>query len=409
MKKLAYIVPHYSSMDEGSSLRSVAIARFLSEDHFNVVVIAPDTVERSLKKRTDPLSLDGEIVIKYASGLQGYRKSLSKRILHEVIISINSVKILWRENPDIIMVSYPPAFSPFVTLCYKFFKRVSVVLEVRDLMAGALSASNYSNSKLVINLAYFYERFIVRSSNAVAIVSPGMRRTIVDYDAKSNIIRSYNGIEDTIMDFSDSTSLSRDLDETYQAVLKNINHSSGDKLLIYAGSLTQSYDVMTVIQAVEVYKDKSIKLLILGDGDRKEEYKRYVTDAKITNVYFNDFVNRLVALRLIKLARVAVHSFNSNPHWSYVLGNKVFDYMAIGTPVLFSGMGTTADVIIDCGAGLVSEPGNIESFNSNLSLLLNDDARVGYGENGKNCVFEKWKRSDQMNYFLSDLNKLNLT
>ena len=47
-------------------------------------------------------------------------------------------------------------------------------------------------------------------------------------------------------------------------------------------------------------------------------------------------------------------------------------------------------------------------FNSKLNLLLNDNRYIGYGENAKKCVFRKWKRSDQMNIFIRDLNKLNL-
>ena len=270
-------------------------------------------------------------------------------------------------------------------------------------MAGALSASQYTKSKTIIKLAHLYERFIVRSSNAVAIVSPGMRSTILKYDANSNIIRSYNGIEDTTIDFSNLENLSHELGKVYQQVLKKIAYSADDKLLIYAGALTQSYDVITIIKSIELCKDKNIKLLILGDGDKKQEYEKYVNDLKVSNVYFNDFVNRLVALNLIRLSSVAIHSFNSNPHWSYVLGNKVFDYMATGTPVLFSGMGTTADVVLACNAGLVSEPGNVVEFNSKLNLLLNDNRYVDYGENAKKCAFNKWRRSDQMNAFLHDL------
>jgi glycosyltransferase involved in cell wall biosynthesis len=408
MKKLVYIVPHYSSLDEGSSLRSVAIARFLSENQYKVVVIAPDTLERSLKKRVTLSDRDGEVIIKYASGLQGYRKSFLKRLLHEVVMSINSFKTLWLERPDIVIVSYPPAFSALITLLYKVFSKTKVVLEVRDLMAGALSASKYTKSKIIIKLAHLYEKLIVKSSDAVAIVSPGMRETILKYDENSNIIKSYNGIEDTTIDFSNLESLPRKLDESYNKVLAKISYSENDKLIIYAGALTQSYDVLTIIKSVEMCKDINVKLLILGDGDKKQEYEEYVNNLKIPNIYFNGFVNRLVALNLMRLSSVAIHSFNSNPHWSYVLGNKVFDYMATGTPVLFSGMGTTADVILDCNAGLVSEPGNVMDFNSKLNLLLNDNRYIGYGENAKKCVFRKWKRSDQMNIFIRDLNKLNL-
>jgi glycosyltransferase involved in cell wall biosynthesis len=401
--KVAYMVPHYASLSEGSSLRSVAIARGIACEFDDVVVIAPNTRERSMEYREETTSSDGIIKIRYVSGFSVYRKSFVKRLAHEFLLGLNSLRLLKEAKPDLILVGYPPAFMPLSALVYKLLFSVPVVLEVRDLMAGALTASGYSRSRWVSRAAQYYENMLLKYSDAIAPVSPGMESQFTKYSKKKfKILPSFNGIEDTMLNFS-GEELDFNLRAQFEEIKKHIQLRKGERLVVYAGALTQSYDIETILHGFSRLNEDNVKLLILGDGEKKSTYQTMVSELNLPHIYFYGFVDRRVSLMIIGLADVAVHSFNRNPHWDYVLGNKVFDYMAMGTPVLFSGRGTTAKLVLDSKGGLVSEPENVQDFSEKLNILLFDPDTKACGERGRDYVNKHWRRSDHVRRFVDSL------
>lgn len=401
---VALLVPHYASIGEGSSLRSVAVARELAKHCRQLTVITPDLSERALKKKEVKPDRDGEIHIKYMRGRENFRASLKARLLHELAMARHCGRLLREIDPDLIVASYPPAFTPVPALLHGWKRReTKVVLELRDLMAGALAASGYARNRLVVRLARMYETLLVKGSDAVAIVSPGMRDSVVRASSRKIVLPAYNGIEDTLLDFSRGITGADDTD------LRRFRQAAGlskdEKYVLYAGALTQSYDLPTLIHGFAKAGLEDTKFVILGDGEKRSSYEKMVRDQGIGNVVFHDFVDRLSALKIIAGAEVALHAFNSSPHWNYVLGNKVFDYIAMGTPVLFAGGGTTAALVNDSGGGKVCQPEDTVM----LARLLQELAAVShdYKQNpvGKAYVEDHWRRSDQTRSFIQQLEK----
>ena len=398
---VVFLVPHYATIAEGSSLRSVAVARALAEKCKKLTVITPDLSERVMSKRDSKPGSDGDIEILYMRGRENYRASFWVRILHELTLAKNCLQLIRRSKPDLVIASYPPAFTPIPALIYtRLHRRSKMVLEVRDLMAGALEASGYARNPMIVGAARFYERTLLRWSDAVAIVSPGMIPDICKVAPKAEIMPAYNGIEDTMLDFSDELPIDDTFVNQFRA---NTCLGVDENYVLYAGALTQSYDLPTLIKGFAKADLPRTKFIILGNGEKRDEYEKLAHQVAPGRVVFHDFVDRVSALKIIGQAEVALHAFDNSPHWGYVLGNKVFDYIVMGTPVLFAGKGTTAELVRDSGAGAVSMPGDVDE----LARVLTDLARGSevYKQNpvGKAYVKKHWRRSDQTKMFVAAL------
>ena len=382
-------------------MRTTAVARHLAVEGYRVEVVVPSASGRAMKNESVNHYLDGDVQITYLKSPQNYRRSFFHRLWFEISVAISTFKYLRRSDASLILAAYPPAFMPLVGLFATKLSNIPFILEVRDLMAGALAANNYTKSKLLLWLAGIYESSLFKFSKGIAVVSPGMVQHISTVVNRERILRSYNGIENTTINFSSDAPEAIKL--KLETILGLINYSTEDKLVIYAGALTQSYDLETILLGFELANVPMKKLLILGDGERKVEYEDLVSTLRIQNVYFHGFVDRRVALELMRRASVGVHAFNDSPHWAYVLGNKVFDYMAMGLPVLFSGLGTTADLVKESRGGKVSLPSSPEDFATQLQCLLEAASLSEIGNRGRSYVYKNWTREQQLNVFVEDL------
>lgn len=407
MKNVILLSTHYGKSGDAGSMRTTAMARRLAQEGYSVEVIVPATSGRLMSDSTSRVENDGDVRIIYIRSLSDFRSSLFRRVRYEIDFAFRLLSALRSSQPNFLVGAYPPAFSPLAGLFFSLVKRCTFVLEVRDLMAGALEANGYVRSRFFVWIAGIYEKILLRSATFVAIASPGMILPIQQVHPRVKLIRAYNGVENTTLEFSDF-SLTDEQATTLADLLSQINFEFSDKIVLYAGALTQSYDLETIIRG---YRDAAVhdkKLVILGEGEKREEYENIVLSLKIPNVYFVNFVERQVALALMERCCVGVHAFNSSRHWGYVLGNKIFDYMAVGLPVLFSGVGTTADLIESSGGGLVSEPGSHVDFGSKLQILMTKMDLDELGRNGKYYVFTHWTRQKQLDNFIEDLKGFGL-
>jgi glycosyltransferase involved in cell wall biosynthesis len=83
-----------------------------------------------------------------------------------------------------------------------------------------------------------------------------------------------------------------------------------------------------------------------------------------------------------------------------VLGNKTFDYLASGLPMLYAGTGDTADLIIEAKAGIVVTPErDDELINAILWFKNNRTKAEAMGRNGYEFVTTHYNRHKLLERF----------
>ena len=111
----------------------------------------------------------------------------------------------------------------------------------------------------------------------------------------------------------------------------NIENKFKEKILIYAGGLYEKYGVKTLVEAVKLIKDDSIRLYLYGAGEL-EEYIRKINDNRIK--FFGLVSNKNVIENEMKATLLINPRFSNEEYTKYSFPSKIMEYMSTGTPVL---------------------------------------------------------------------------
>jgi len=389
--RILLLFPHYNSLNQAGSLRSPQIGMFLANCGYEVTAFAPgvdlrrETLfpELAGKLYSDNI-VDGVRVIRPRC-IENFRKSMPRRFLFELIFALSVIPLLLKiKIPHIIVGAYPPAVLPAIGLLISKILRIPFIFEVRDLMADALVANDYSKSRFFNHGAMFVENFIYKHCDHIVTVSDGIRDIIVKKGIKkSKITPIKNGYEPQVF-----------MDVVYSFKPRN-EFGWGERfVVIYAGGLTESYDISTLLKCAELLRDgKDIIFSIIGNGNKKSHYVKLKNQLQLDNVQFLDPRPRKLMPAILSRANVGVHLFPDDPLWGYVLGNKPFDYLGSAIPMIYSGIGDMAKLVRDAGAGFVIHPERPEQLAEKILWLKEhpEDAKM-MGKKGQEYVQTHFNR-----------------
>jgi glycosyltransferase involved in cell wall biosynthesis len=167
--------------------------------------------------------------------------------------------------------------------------------------------------------------------------------------------------------------------------------------VIYIGGITILRGSMELIEALRIMKDeghKKAKLDLVGPVVTGLQTK---LDALIQrhelqdNVFICNSVPHEKVFELLAQAHVGVAVLRPNPNYVASLPTKLFEYMAVGLPVIASNFPLWKEIVEGNNCGLTVDPLNPEDIARAMKYLLEhpDEARQ-MGENGKKAVLEKY-------------------
>lgn len=149
-----------------------------------------------------------------------------------------------------------------------------------------------------------------------------------------------------------------------------IDKHEGEFWVSYAGSISTSYDIRTLIDAVYALKDKNVHAMIMGTGSQKEKLEEYSKDME--NIHFLGFTQYPKMAAILSKSDVVVNSFVKGAPQSIV--NKIGDYLASGKPMLNTLENPIfCKLVEDNGVGVNVEPGNVEALIECIELLREDN------------------------------------
>ena len=113
---------------------------------------------------------------------------------------------------------------------------------------------------------------------------------------------------------------------------------SGQFIVLYTGSHGEPNALQPLLEAARILKTKnlsSIKIILLGKGNKKSELQEYARLEGLSNVLFYDPVPREEVMSYLASADVCFLSWHNTPLYRYgVSANKIFEYMLAGKPIL---------------------------------------------------------------------------
>ncbi len=140
-----------------------------------------------------------------------------------------------------------------------------------------------------------------------------------------------------------------------------------DFVIGFAGRHVERKGCRELIRAIgELHDRENIKLLIAGDGPKKEEYMELVTELGLNqNIFFLGYIPDIRYLYSI------IDCFVVPSHWE-PLGIVALEAHAIGVPVIAADVGGLNEVVSDTKTGLLFEPKKEKDIAEKIILLYTD-------------------------------------
>lgn len=114
---------------------------------------------------------------------------------------------------------------------------------------------------------------------------------------------------------------------------KNNNVDSGERVVMYAGTLNRQYGILNLVHAFISINNEHYKLVICGSGDAAAEIEKI--SQHNDNIEYLGVQPRAEVLRLISNASLLVNPRTSEGEFTkYSFPSKTMEYFASGTPTL---------------------------------------------------------------------------
>lgn len=271
-----------------------------------------------------------------------YKKNLSfARIWSHIVFARKVRNYLYSldERPDVIYCTMPTSSSAYV--CAKFCKRYGIkfVIDVIDLWPDSLLPL-VKGKALIKALLYpwtYLTRYAYRHADVIMGESVKYANEAKKYNDHASVYPVYLGV-----------------DEQYVEKIKEGNpiclQKPDNEIWIgYAGSLGNSYDFGTLLDAVKgIHGRYKYKLWFIGDGARREEIEQYIKTNGL-NAEITGFLPYEQLLGYLSYCDIAVNIFRVNT--KVVYSYKYNDYVAMDCFVLNSLVGETAQMVDDYKIG----------------------------------------------------------
>lgn len=162
-------------------------------------------------------------------------------------------------------------------------------------------------------------------------------------------------------------------------------------MIVYTGNVTPERGLEAIILAMVDLQAKisNIKLVVAGGGPSEQQLCDLVETHCLNSVVeITGWIDGNLFPSYIHAAKICIVPHTANPFIDTTLPNKLFDYMALGKPIIVSDAKPLARIVHECGCGAVFESGSAASFIAaveNLRTQLDES-----GKRGKLAVTTKY-------------------
>ncbi|MBI1224014.1 MAG: glycosyltransferase [Bacteroidetes bacterium] len=297
----------------------------------------------------------------------GYNRNLSiRRSIAHRDYAVKLVSEMGKHpKPDIIFISMPPLSTIYEVVKWGNKMNVPVVVDIIDPWPDSFikDVPKILKPLTKIFLWPFYHKlkFSLNNSAAITAISKGYLKWASSFHSKTK----------KTAPFFLAINLS-DIQKELQASLKHAAAKDPSILrLIYAGSLANSYDIPTILEAAKILEIKyprKTKFVITGTGPQKELIESAAE--KSPNISYLGWLSKNELLEQYHLADLGLIQHKNS--LTQTVTYKFFNYMSCGLPLLNSLQSEMAEMIVEHGLGLNNMEEDIEGLIENIETYLND-------------------------------------
>lgn len=401
---ILYIHQHFATNKGSTGTRSYDFARrWVSQGH-RVTIVTGYYGAGGLKspdRLIEHRNVDGIDVmligVPYDNRMSYLRRIMS--FLKFMILSCYVVLTLNRQH--IVFATSTPLTVAIPGLLGRMRHRCPMVFEVRDLWPEFAVAYGALRNPVLIMICKILERIAYWASHSIISISPYMSDRLVQYGVPKKKIHT----------IPIGTDIKLYLPEQDGKHFRKIHGLENKFICMYVGaiSLVNRMDRMLEVAAF-LKNNTNIEFVFIGGGKSVEALQLRIVEESLLNVKILPPVSRDQVPEVLAAADLALLSGEQHEHTKAIFPNKLFDYLASGTPVLTNFESVSADLIREHKIGLVLANHTPRQIAQSINdLVQQQDEHRAMGRRAKELAINLYNRNtladSVMNIFSSALGK----
>ena len=292
------------------------------------------------------------------------------------------------EKPDVIWGISTPLTAAWAAAQVAWLRRVPWVFEVQDLWPSFPIAMGAVPTALARQQLYRMEKQLYQSARHILPLSPDMARYVTDLGIASAKVT-------TVLNGTDLDLAARVTPEVV-ARLRQMHDLNGKHVILYAGTFGRANDIPTLVAAAEAMAaaDSEVVWLFVGHG----LFKPLIAAAAARcpgRIRLLDGQARHEVFDWFALAAVSVVAFLGLPVLDSNSPAKLYDSLAVGTPVIVTNAGWTKALVEQHGCGWYVPAGDADALVRQLwTLLAHPEMLAAAGVNGRQLALAEFDRQE---------------
>ena len=310
-------------------------------------------------------------------------KNTIKRLISVLSFSLGLFfYLLFQKTPQKVVVQSPPLLLSFISVFVLSLKRKKIILNVSDLWpTAAIELNVLKVNSFSHRISLFLERFIYKKAHLIL----GQSKEIITHiytvfpEKKCFLYRN----------FPEHQNVKIDLETQKNEPIK----------IFYAGLFGVAQGVFELCEKIDL-KDLNIELHLFGDGAEKTAIEAFISSDTDQKKFFHGMLERNALHEILKTFDIAIVPLKTRIYGS--VPSKIFEYGALGFPILYFGGGEGENIVNENSLGWVCKVENYTDLNEKLIEL----SKLSKSEihKMKQTIFKKsqevFNLEKQMNYLL---------
>lgn len=254
---------------------------------------------------------------------------------------------LYKSKPGLIIASSPPFTTGYTGMLLGRFTKAKCILNISDLWPQTAFELGFLKQGRLYNFLLATEQKMYRRADAFSVQSEQIKKHIRKQETLKNVF------------------IYRNLQPSNKYA--EMQRPEGKRIIVYAGLLGIAQGVFEIITSIN-FAASGTELHVYGQGNELDKIKVWIAAHPQNGVYYHGSVAAAEMPQLLTRYHAMLVPLRIGIEGA--VPSKIFNAIANGLPVIFSGNGEAADIVARTGTGFVTVAGDYKSLEKSIVTLV---------------------------------------
>lgn len=306
------------------------------DDQLHVITTHPNRYATHRVTADDvEMDMDGRITI-HRIAVPDHKSGMLSQARSFVFFALGAFRTCYKIKPDFLLGTTSRLWTGVLTWFAALVLRRKYYLDLRDIFSETISDIFSKKSSL---LSRFFQSVFSQIDKRVFVKAVGVNvvsEGFLPYFNSQGIDTSHwsfypNGVDQVFMGGGS----------------RQVASQSEPPVVLYAGNIGSGQGLETIIPAVATELGEQFRFRVIGDGGTRDQLEHEIAERNIGNIELLPPVSRDQLIRLYEEADIFFLHLNDLPAFKRVLPSKIFEYAAMGKPIVAGLNGYSAQFVQD--------------------------------------------------------------